>query len=128
MGDLTKLAEAWQEWKLIEQDAQKKRRDIEDQISDVLKLEPGHEGTEHVTPWLKCTSRNIQRVDSDKLEALAAESGLTHHLSQLFRFKVEINQKTWKAAAPEITGPLLGAIETRPGRPSYSIDWKKVEA
>jgi hypothetical protein len=62
-----------------------------------------------------------RKVDADKLQELAAEHGLSEHLGSLFRWSADINAAAWKAAAPTITAPLLGAITTTPGRPSFSI-------
>jgi hypothetical protein len=62
-----------------------------------------------------------RKVDADKLQAIAAEAGLTEHLSSLFRWKPEIAMSAWKAASPNITTPLLDAITATPGRPSFTI-------
>ena len=59
--------------------------------------------------WLRCPE-------------LAAEHGLTDHLSTLFRWKPEINMAIWKAADESITKPLAAAITAKPGRPSFTID------
>ena len=58
------------------------------------------------------------------LSKLAAEHGLTEHLSALFRWSADINAAAWKAASEAITAPLLGAITTTAGRPSFSISTK----
>ena len=62
-----------------------------------------------------------RKVDSDKLQELAAENGLTEHLSTLFRWKPDIDAKAWKAADESITRPLMGAITTTPSRASFVI-------
>jgi hypothetical protein len=56
------------------------------------------------------------------VQELAAEHGLTDHLSTLFRWKPEINMAIWKASDERITRPLAGAITAKPGRPSFTID------
>ncbi len=64
-----------------------------------------------------------RKVDAEALQELALESGIGHDtLSALFRWKPELNMKEWKAAAPEITGALAGAITTTAGRPSFAIE------
>jgi hypothetical protein len=70
---------------------------------------------------IKIVGRMNRRVDTDKLQQLAAENGLTDHLSTLFRWKAEINSSIWKASDSAITQPLLDAITTTPGRPSFTI-------
>ena len=65
-----------------------------------------------------------RKVDIEKLQEIAADHDLTEHLSSLFRWKAEINSNKWKEAADSITQPLLGAITTTPGRPSFSITTK----
>ena len=70
---------------------------------------------------VKIEGRINQKIDADKLQLLAAEAGLSEHLSSLFRWKPEINAKVWNAAADAVTAPLLGAITSTPGRPTFSI-------
>jgi hypothetical protein len=70
---------------------------------------------------VKIEGRINQKIDADKLQVLAAEAGLSEHLSSLFRWKPEINAKAWGAAAEVVTKPLLGAITSTPGRPTFTI-------
>jgi hypothetical protein len=70
---------------------------------------------------IKTEGRINRKVDAEKLQVLAAEAGLSEHLSSLFRWKPEINAKAWGAAADAVTQPLLGAITSTPGRPTFSI-------
>jgi len=112
------LVKAWLDAKTAEQDAQKKRREIEDQIlasyGDIESIEDGG-----IT--LKITVRENKKIDSDCLQELAAEYGLSDHLGSLFRWKAEINKKIWEAADEKITRPLFGAITTTLGRPSFAV-------
>ena len=62
-----------------------------------------------------------RKVNSAKLQDLAAEYGLTDHLSSLFRWTPEVNVSAWDSADPRITAPLLDAITTSNGRPSFTI-------
>jgi len=117
------LAADWKRLKEAETQAQEQRRELEDQILAALNLGP-FEGTksfdlEGVT--LKLTGRMNRRIDSDKLQEIAIESGLTEHLSTLFRWKPEIAAAAWKSADETVTRPLLDAITTTAGRPSFSI-------
>jgi hypothetical protein len=66
-----------------------------------------------------------RKVDADRLQELAIAAGLTEHLPSLFRWSADVNAAVWKAADQRITSPLLGAITTTPGRPSFTITRKE---
>lgn len=119
------LYQEWLEAKEAERAAVEKRRQIEDHLADQLRIDPASEGTSNFDQdcyRVKVTSRMTRKVDADKLQAIAAEHGLSQHLSDLFRWKPEINMKLWQAADSSITIPLAQAITTKPGRPSFSIE------
>jgi hypothetical protein len=121
---LDDLTAAWRKAKDAETAAQAERRQIEDTIAAIVDLAADLDGT--VTHGaLKITGRIDRKVDADKLQEIAREHGLEGHLSSLFRWKPEINASQWKAAADEITRPLLGAITSKPGRPSFAFVTKK---
>lgn len=123
--DLAALSDMWMLAKKAEGDATVDRRNIEDQIRKVAGVRDDVEGTENLNVpgyKVKVTSRLDRKVDAEKVQDLAAEHGLTTHLSSLFRWKPEINMSAWKSADVTITGPLSGAITTKPGRPSFSIE------
>lgn len=118
------LYQAWMEAKREEEKAVEIRRRIEDELTELFDIAVDSEGTTtyHADGYaIKATRRLNRKIDGDKLQELARESGLTEHLASLFRWKPEISMKEWKAAAPNITGPLSGAITTTAGRPSYTI-------
>lgn len=127
-GNLDYLSEQWLAAKQAEAEAIAKRRDIEDQIKSHVGISDNLEGTGVLFPdhyTIKITGRIDRKIDSDKLQELAAEYGLTDHLSSLFRWKPEINMTAWKAADEAITKPLAAAITAKPGRPSFSITPKE---
>ena len=118
------LAEAWMQAKEDERAATERRREIEDQIRALANIADDSEGVQNVDAgaWkVKVTCRLDRKVDSDKVQELAAENGLSDHLSTLFRWKPEINMKVWDRADPAITSALAGAITVKPGRPSFAI-------
>ena len=118
------LAEAWMQAKEDERAATERRREIEDQIRSLANIADDSEGVQNVDAgaWkVKVTCRLDRKVDSDKVQELAAENGLSDHLSTLFRWKPEINAKAWDRADPAITNALAGAITVKPGRPSFAI-------
>ena len=128
MTDLKELSADWLRWKTSEEEAVTERRKIEDQIVKMLGLPEAFESTETAEPTgfvVKISGRIDRKVDSTKLQELAAECGLSDHLSNLFRWKPEINMSAWKQADEAITRPLAGAITVKPGRPSFKITVKE---
>jgi hypothetical protein len=118
------LYQQWIDAKTAEKDAMELRREIEDQLVADLGIAKTLDGTQNVEAdgyKVKIVGRLDCKVNSDKLQDLAAEFGLTEHLSSLFRWKPEINASAWKSADPRITEPLLDAITSTNGRPSFTI-------
>jgi hypothetical protein len=124
MMTLDELITVWTQAKESERQATDLRRETEDAIRALLNVPDDLEGTSNHGP-IKITGRIDRKVDAERLQELAAEAGLTEHLRSLFRWKPEINQAAWKAADDSITRPLLGAITSKPGRPSFAITNKK---
>ena len=108
------LAELWLEAKQAETEWTERRRQIEDEML-------ANNRTDWAGYKVKVTTRDNWKIDGDGLQELADANGLTAHLPQLFRWKPEVNMTLWKAAAPEITKPLLAAITITPGRASFAI-------
>ena len=126
--NIDELSSAWIEAKEAERVAVERRRAIEDHLALVMELSPELDSTvtrKDRAYVIKAVGRLNRKVDSDKLQELAAEAGLTDHLSTLFRWKPEIEMKAWKACDPAITGALADAITVTPGRPSFTITTKE---
>jgi hypothetical protein len=122
---MQELAAQWLEAKEAERKATERRRDFEDAMRALANFSDQTEGTENIkTPGyaIKIVGRIDRKVDADKVQELAAEHGLTDHLSTLFRWKPEINMAIWKATDESITKALAGAITAKPGRPSFTIE------
>jgi hypothetical protein len=118
------LYQRWLDAKKFEAAAVAERRQLEDQMAEEFGLPKDLDGTvkREIDGYvIKMEGRINKKIDADKLQMLAAEAGLSEHLSSLFRWKPEINAKAWGAAAEAVTGPLLGAITSTPGRPTFSI-------
>lgn len=123
-GNSMTLYEEWLVAKADEKKAMDERRSIEDKLVISLGIPKTLDGTQNVEVdgyKVKIVGRLDRKVNSDKLQDLAAEFGLTEHLSSLFRWKPEINASAWKSADPRITEPLLDAITSTNGRPSFTI-------
>ena len=123
--DLQSIAEEWMMAKEAERKATEHRRELEDVMLSLIGISEAMEGTENAEApggyRIKVTGRMNRKVDGDKLQEIAAENGLTEHLASLFRWRPDINMSAWKSADETITRPLMDAITTTPGRPSFSI-------
>jgi len=118
------LYQRWLDAKKVETKAVADRRELEDQMALQFALPKNLDGTvkkELDGFTVKIEGRINQKIDADKLQVLAAEAGLSEHLSSLFRWKPEINAKVWNAASNAVTQHLLGAITSTPGRPTFTI-------
>lgn len=125
---LADLCVQWMEAKAKEAEAVAMRRALEDRIRSLAGIPETLEGTQTIKPdgyVMKIEGRINRKVDGDKLQEIAIEAGLQDHLSSLFRWTPEINMKVWKSTDPAITTPLLGAITSKPGRPSFTITKEK---
>jgi hypothetical protein len=126
--DMDELARMWLLAKQMERDAVEERREIEDHIKKLARISEQLDTTESIGAdgfEIKVEGRIDRKVDSEKLQMLATEAGLTDHLSTLFRWKPEINMSVWKNADESITALLAGAITAKPGRPSFKITPKE---
>jgi hypothetical protein len=121
---LQAASQLWLKAKEAEQKAVETRRELEDKLSKLLSIDDSIDGTTRVIDGdlsVKITTRLNRKIDSGKLQDLAAEHGLSDHLPTLFRWKPEIDMKNWRNADESITKPLLDAITTTPSRPSFAI-------
>jgi len=128
MSDLKSLSADWLRFKIDEEKATTERRKIEDQMVKLLAIPDNFEGTETAEPEgfvVKVSGRIDRKVDSNKLQELALESGLSDQLPNLFRWKPEVNMAAWKAADKSITQLLAGAITVKPGRSTFKITIKE---
>lgn len=126
--DLATLSREWLIAKATEAAAQAHRRTIEDQMRSLIGVPETLEGVTKAAPEgyeIKVTGRIDRKVDSEKLQELAAEAGLSDHLPNLFRWKPELNINVWKATDKSITDALAGAITAKPSRPSFAITPKE---
>jgi hypothetical protein len=101
------------------------RRKIEDQIVKIRAIPRRSKAPRLPEPLegfvVKIAGRIDRKVDSDKLQELAAEHGLTEHLSRLFRWKPEISMAAvegcrrvnHQGAAPVPSRPSLAARRSR---------------
>jgi hypothetical protein len=122
--DMDELSSKWLELKSLETRAKNERAAIEEHMLERARIDPTVEGTKTIPSDIyenKITCKLTKKIDSDLLQEVAAENGLSEHLSDLFRWKPELNIKAWKAASEEITGPLSKAITSKPARPGFKI-------
>ena len=125
---IDELALLWLRAKEDERRAIDLRREVEDAMCKLANFSEQTDGTENLKTngyLIKIVGRIDRKVDADKLQQLAAEHGLTEHITSLFRWKPEINMSVWKNADEKITKPLAAAITAKPSRPSFSIKHKE---
>jgi hypothetical protein len=128
MGTVDRLIMEWQHAKDTERSAINRRREIEDELIKVFGINTAKEGTETIDldgTVIKVSPRLDRKVDSAKVQELAAEHGIEHMLSSLFRWTPEINVAVFKAADERIQAMLAPAITIKPGRASFSITTKE---
>ncbi len=118
------LYQEWLDAKARETLAVADRRNLEDQMIVAFHVPKNLDTTikQELDGYvIKMEGRINKKIDADKLQMLAAEAGLSEHLTSLFRWKPEIIAKAWSAADEAITKPLLDAITSTPGRPTFTI-------
>lgn len=126
---INNLARLWAIYKEEEVKAIKNRREIEDELSKILEINHAQEGMVVLDTdkfEIKVQTRMTRKVDADKLQEIAAEHDLSKHLSTLFRWKADIDMKSWKASEPEVTTLFSQAVTTTAGRPSYTITKEEI--
>jgi hypothetical protein len=122
-----RLAAEWLDAKQREAKATEDRRAIEDKIKDIVNLPEDLDGTETVERdgyTIKMVGRIDRKVNAEQLQGLAAEAGLSDHLSSLFRWKPELNMGVWKNTDASITSALAPAITAKAGRASFTVTIK----
>ena len=118
------LAHEWMQAKGAERVAVESRRSTEDALYAALRIDETKEGRRTIKDKgfkVVVTTRITRKVDPDLAQEIAAENGLTEHLSSLFRWKPEVDAKAWASADQSITNILAGAITAKPSRPSIAI-------
>lgn len=121
------LYQQWLTAKAKEAEATAERREIEDKLVAQFNVPPTLDNTANFEAdgfKIKVEGRINRKINSEKLQEIAAENDLLAHLSALFRWKPEINASVWKSTDPAITTILLDAITSTPGRPSFTITKK----
>jgi len=118
----------WIDLKEQERIATEKRRELEDGMIKLFGIPESLEGTKNFEDHgyqIKIVGRMTRKVDSDKLQELAADNGLSEHLHNLFRWTPEINASAWRSTDESITKVLEQAVTTKPARPSFTISIKE---
>ena len=125
--NIYELVANWLTYKEDERASVEQRRAIEDEIAQYYRINPQDEGTKNFEEGkfkVKIVSKLSRTVDSDKLQEIAAEAGLTDELSRLFKWKADIHTASWKTAPEQVKAVLSEAITTKAGRPTFSIETK----
>lgn len=125
--DLTVLASAWLRAKADEEAARERRYEVERQI---CALAPNEAVEATVTPdvdgfKIKVAYGVTRKVDTDKLQG--AWMSLPPAAQDAFRWKAEIKARELRALQsllPEVYATLAGFIETKPSKPTVTIEPK----
>lgn len=122
---IDKLCQEWLDAKTHERAVIARRREIEDNLVEALRINDKSEGTKRI----ESSGYNIavefkvnRKVDGKKLIEVAAANGIGNDvLQQIFRWKPEINMRDWKSADRSIILALSNAVTTSEARPSVTI-------
>ena len=116
----------WLGLKKAEEEAQEKRRALEDEIMKGADIATPRTISEDVDGYkVKILTKLSKSIDSDKLQEIASDHGLVDQLPVLFRWKPEINKAVWDIADDQIKNVFADAITSKPARPYFSIELKK---
>ena len=122
--DLNALCARWTMAKADEADAIERRRKIEDEMAELLKVDAAIEATTTAKTddfVVKISTRLTRKVDADKIQEAAAEAGLSHILPSVCRWKPELDMRVWKGLDESARKALAPAITTTASRPSFSM-------
>lgn len=125
MDDLENLATQWFTAKHLEQAAMNERRDIEDKMMALMRIniEDGVVNRDANGIKIKVTMRQNVTVDGNALTLIYKDNRIPQNeIDKLFRWKPQLNLREWKAASDEIKAIVAGAITTQPGRPTFTIN------
>jgi hypothetical protein len=123
------IAQEWLNAKEAETTAINHRRKLEEDMIKLFNVPEDLAVTKNYMDGdfeVKITGSITRKVDSDKLQEIAAEAGLTEHLSTLFRWKPEIIAAAWDAADSKIKTPLLAAVTSKAAKPTFKISKKEL--
>ena len=121
--DLKNLSEQWLEAKTLERDAAERRRVVEDQMRQCMKIEDNEEGTVStlIGPYkVKANCRINRKIDPEKFLMLANDAQID--VSEFTKWKCELVMSAWKKQTPETQNALSKAITAEPGRPTFSVE------
>lgn len=122
---IDKLCQEWLDAKMHERSVISRRREIEDNLVEALRINDKSEGTKRIESSVYNIAVEFKvnrKVDGKKLIEVAAANGIGNDvLQQIFRWKPEINMRDWKSADRSIVLALSNAVTTSDARPSVSI-------
>lgn len=120
MTTLPQWLEAWQLAKDAEDAAKDARLTAELQILSLLDKPDDFKGYVKLDGVSVAFGESV-KVDGSTVQALADLGGIDHEtLSELFRWKPELNVKAWKEAPEETKRLLAGALSIKPTKPAFT--------
>jgi len=118
--DANNLQLEWQTLKLVEQEAARKRREVEDQLCELLEIKETDELSKDIG-LLRVTKKHRTTVNPNELQRAAKRAGLIDKLGQVTRVKVELDARGWRALTEEQRAALAPGLEVKPQRAGFTI-------
>lgn len=113
----------WLELKIQEDNLRAERAALEERMAEGIPEDWEGSKTWDDGPYkVKATRRMNRKVDGVHLREIADQYGMGDYLDVLFRWKPEINAKSWKSADETITKLFSDAITTTPGKVGFTIE------
>lgn len=122
---LQELSKQWEKAKAKEKAANTERVNIEAEMAMMLNIPEDLDGTKKFETEdykVTITGRITKKIDADLLQEIADENNTSNYLGTLFNWKPTLDAKAWRNANPTITSPLMGAITSKPGKPSFKVE------
>lgn len=120
---IEELSAAWLEAKETERDAAERRRKIEDQMRQSLKIEESEERTVKQVAGsyvVKANCRVNRKIDPEHFLRLANDAKVD--VSGFTRWKCELVMAEWKKQPAYVQQTLSNAITAEPGRATFSVE------
>ena len=121
------LPEKWLEAKKQEQEANKRRIEIEEKMLEVLAHDQQNEGTKkHFLAGydVKIVQRFSKKIDNEKLMEIVEKNGLYTDYGIGFRTKVDLDARGFASLGEESRKLFGSAITTSPSKPSFEVELK----
>lgn len=128
MNSISNLVRNLYAAKSKEDEAKAARIAIEEELASAIGVSEQWEGskTDIVDEFKVKVSRKMNvKIDGARLTELSHTHGLDSMLGIIFKWKPEIDKKSWDSADKAITDIFNGAITRTPGKISFTVEKKE---